>query len=110
MEGLADSGRLLTDAQMGRAGMGVGYAAVFAGGLDGLDHGLKLTQDQHIAVNVEELFLGEVAQLVLDLLLVLVAGDGLKGDLTGLADHIRVDKQLLGHGVYTLLLKIAVAA
>ena len=110
VEGLADSGGFLADAQMGRAGMGIGHAAVFAGGLDGLDHRFELAQHQHIAIDVEELFLGEVAQLILDLFLVLVAGDGLKRDLTGLADHIRVDKQLLGHGVYTLLLKIAVAA
>ena len=110
VEGLADSGRFLADAQMGRAGMGVGNAAILAGGLDGLDHRLKLTQNQHVAIDVEELLLGKVAQLILDLLLILVAGDGLKSDLTGFADLIRVDKQLLGHGKNTLLLKIAVAA
>ena len=97
VEGFADGGRLLAHGQVRRAGMVVGNALVFAGLLDQVDHGFELAQGQHVAIDVDKLLLGEVAELVLDGLLVLVYGDVLKVDIAGGAALIRVNEQLLGH-------------
>ena len=102
VEGFADGGGFLADGQMGRAGMVVGHAVVLAVDLDLIDHGLELAQGQHIAIDVQELLGGEVAELVLHGLLILIAGDVLKVDITGLAHLIRIYEQLLGH-VHALL-------
>ena len=97
VEGLAHGGGLLAHGQVGRAGMVVGHAAVLAVDLDLVDHGLELAQGQHVAVDVDQLLLGEVADLVLDGLFVGADRNILKVDLAGSAPLIRVDKQLLGH-------------
>ena len=82
---------------MRRAGMVVGHALVFAGGLDEIDHGFELAQGQHIAIDGDQLLLREVAELVLDGLFVLVDGNVLKVNDARRADNIRIDEQLLGH-------------
>ena len=54
--GLSHIGRLLTDPQMRGTGMGIGYSLVFAGRLDEIEHGLKLTDITHVTVNVNQVF------------------------------------------------------
>ncbi len=103
VERLADRCRLLAHGQVGRAGMVVGHALVLAGLLDQVDHGLELAQGQHVAVDVDKLLLGEVAELVLDGLFVLVDRNVLKVDVAGSAALIRVNEKLFGHGAYTPL-------
>ena len=97
MERLAHGGRLLTHGQVRRAGMVVGHAVVFAGLFDEVDHRLELAQGQHVAIDVDKLLLGEVAQLVLDGLFVLVDRNVLKVNVARGAALIRVNEQLLGH-------------
>ena len=45
-------GCFLTDAKVRRAGMVILHAAIFVGGLDEVEHGLKLADIRHIAVDV----------------------------------------------------------
>ena len=50
------AGEFLTDPQMRGTGMGIGYSLVFAGRLDEIEHGLKLTDITHVTVNVNQVF------------------------------------------------------
>ena len=97
MERLADGRGFLAHGQVSGAGMVVGHALVLAGGLDEVDHGFELAQGQHVAIDGDQLLLGEVAELVLDGLFVLVDGNVLKVNDARRADNIRIDEQLLGH-------------
>ena len=97
VEGLAHGGGLLAHGQVGRAGMVVGHAAILAVDLDLVDHGLELAQGQHVAVDVHQLLLREVADLVLDGLFVGANRDILKVDLAGGAPLVRIDEKLFGH-------------
>ena len=69
----ADGSGLLSGGQVGGTGVVVGDAVVAARGLDEIEHRLELADGEHVAVDMEEVFLGEVAflELVLDRLLIL---------------------------------------
>ena len=85
-------GTFLTDGQVSRTGMLVLHAVVVLRGLDGVDHGLKLTDDLHVAVDAQEIFFGVVGLLVFDGLVVLVYRDVLEFHPAGLAYDVFVNK------------------
>ena len=87
VEGLADRRSFLAHGKVRRAGMVVGDAIVLARGLDQVDHGFELAQQEHIPVDVQELLAGEVAQLVLDGLLVSIQRDVVKRELARRTHH-----------------------
>ena len=91
----AHRGRLLAHRKVRGAGMIVDDALVLAGGLDEVEHRLKLAQHQHVAVDAGQLGGGEIAHLVLDGLLVGVDRDVLKMDRAGFAKRRGIDVQLL---------------
>ena len=78
--GLADGGGLLADRQVRRAAMVVLDALVVAAQLDLVEHVLKGADDLHVALDAQEVVLGEVlgGELVLDGLVVLVDRDRLR--------------------------------
>ena len=75
-------GCFLTDCKVGGAGIGELFAVVFALELDALEHGLKLTDSDHIGIHSEKIFLREVLFLVLNGLVVFANGNVLKGNGT----------------------------
>ena len=87
-------GRLLADAQMGRAGMLVRDALILPGGLDQLDHGLKFPDIAHIPVDADEVFAGECACHVFHTLLIAVKRDVQEGDGSRRPHFDRIDKKL----------------
>ena len=93
----AHRGGLLAHRKVRGAGVVVGDALVLAGGFDEVEHCLKLAQHQHVAVDIGQLGVGEVAHLVLDGFLVGIDRDVLKMHFARLAKRVGVDKQLLGH-------------
>ena len=93
----ANVGRLLTDAKVSRAGMVVLHAAILVGGLDEVEHGFKLADIRHIAIDVEKLLFREVLLLILDALLVLVDRNRRERECFGFSDHVGIDENLLRH-------------
>ncbi len=71
------SGRLLPHREVGGTGVVVLHAVVAAGGLDQVEHRLKLADGEHVAIDVLEIILGEVFlfELVIYCLVVLIDGD-----------------------------------
>ena len=69
--------------KVGGARVVVLHAVVTAGGLDEVQHRLEFADHEHVAVDAQEVFLGEVAflEFVLDGLLVLHHGDFREHDL-----------------------------
>ena len=95
----ANIGSLLPDAKVRRAGVVVLHAAIFVCGLDEVEHGLKLANIRHVAVDMQELFFREVLLLVFDGLLILVDRNRRECERFGLSDHIGIDKKLLCHSL-----------
>ena len=97
--GFPHIGRLLADAQVGGAGMGIGDPLVFAGGFDQVEHGLKFPDIAHIPIDMQKVLRGEVAKLVLDGLLIYVDRDLREPDGLRRAPRcLGVHKQGFGHG------------
>ena len=95
--GHTHSGGFLAGAQVGRTRIVIGHAVVAARGLDEIQHRLELTDGEHVAIDVQQIFLGEILffQFIRNALLVLHHGDLRELDFVFLrtADLIRVDIQ-----------------
>ncbi|MPM09885.1 hypothetical protein SDC9_56208 [bioreactor metagenome] len=74
------------------AGVIVLHAVILVGGFNEVEHGLKLADIAHIAIDMQEFFLGEILLLVLDGLLVLVDRNRRKRERFRLPDLIGIDK------------------
>ena len=95
--GHTHSGGFLAGAQVGRTRIVIGHAVVASRGLDEIQHRLELTDGEHVAIDVQQIFLGEILffQFIRNALLVLHHGDLRELDFVFLrtADLIRVDIQ-----------------
>ena len=101
---LAHGRGLLAGVQVGGAGVGILHAVVGLGQADGLQHGLKLADILHIAIDTQHIFLGEAVtlQLVGHGLLILADVDILEVDLAGGTQLFGIIELCFGHGA-TLL-------
>ena len=98
--GLTDAGCFLAQGQVGRAGIG-GVDAVVAGlSLDQVQHVLELAENGDIAVDADQIRIGEVGALLGDGLVVGANRNVLKVDFARCSGGYRIDIQRLGHGNY----------
>jgi hypothetical protein len=82
----------LADGQVSRPGMVVFDSLVFPCGLDGVEHGLKLTDDGHVAIDAKEILSGEIGFLLLYGFVVLINRYVLKFDISALSYLSGIDK------------------
>ena len=99
---LADSGGLLTEGEVCGAGVIVLNAVVFALDLDLVQHGLKLMDDRHIAVDPHKIILRIELFFFGQRFFVLADRDILEMDKTGFKRFLGVDKLTFRHDIYLL--------
>ena len=93
----ADIRRFLTDAKMRRAGVVILHAAIFVGGFNQVEHGLKLADIGHVPIDIQKLIFGEVLFLILHGLLILVDRNRRERKRFGFSNDVRIDKNLFRH-------------
>ena len=103
--GLSDGRRFLSHGQVGRTGVVVFHAHVFAVQLQFVDDRLERAQRHHVVVDVHKVFFLEEFLLFRGGLGVGVHGDRREVDFTFLEQFFRIDFQTLRHGCFLLLFK-----
>ena len=99
--GLADGGGFLADGEVGRAAVVVLDALVVAAQLDLVEHVLEGADDLHVALDAQQVRLGETTgvEFLFAGLLVLIERDRRKLELAGAAFLDGTDDLALGHGI-----------
>ena len=107
--GLADTGGLLAQGQVGGTGIGGLDAVVVGLGLNQGEHMLELAENGDVAVNADQVGVGVVGPLLGHGLVIGADRDVFKMDGTGSPGGYGVHKQRLGHE-YTSFLQIEISS
>jgi len=97
-ERLPDGGSFLSDRQVGRSAVIVLDTLIVTAELHFVEHVLEVADDHHVALNADQIILGEAGHFLFDGLLVLVDRNGFELDKRRFANLVRDDHLPLRHG------------